>query len=300
MIGGSTRHAPRRLEPEDGRILHGAGQSSDAFADYVRAVAPHAPLVYMTYVGLKREMPAYFERLAAMLGAHPDLPLVPQVGLSMTTDGKPEERYEHRVVAGEFDGQIEQFCAGLKALNRPAFVRIGYEFNGRWNGYQPESFVAAWQRITRRLRAHALDNVATVWCYAPTGHDKDFLRFDPGDEFVDWWSVDLFDPREFTADDTERFMAEAKRRGFPVMIGECTPRFVGVLDGETSWRRWFAPLRDFLDRHPHCKAMCYIAWDWSRYPQWKDWGDARVWENAVVLQRWRELVAEPRFIHARR
>ncbi len=34
---------------------------------------------------------------------------------------------------------------------------------------------------------------------------------------------------------------QAKARGRSVMLGESTPRFVGVLGGAVSWDAWFAP-----------------------------------------------------------
>lgn len=288
---------PRRLlEPADGRVLHGAGQSSDALADYTAAVPGTPPAFMMTYVGLKGDVKAWGARLKTELAKY-DWPLIPQVGLSMTRDGHPEDRYEDQVAAGAYDAHIEDFCAVLKDLGRPAFVRIGYEFNGHWNGYRAESFVQAWKRIAAAIHRHGLDRVALVWCYAPEGNDKDFASFYPGDEHVDWWSIDLFSPSHFTAPDTVAFMDAARRAGYPVLIGESTPRHVGVLEGATSWEKWFVPLIGFLQRWPHTKGLSYIAWDWSKYPQWQDWGDGRPWKNEVVLERWRALLREPRWIH---
>lgn len=79
-----------------------------------------------------------------------------------------------------------------KALGRPAFVRIGYEFNGRWNGYVPETYIPAWRRVVAAMRAHRLDDVAAVWCYASDIRNlPDLMDWYPGDEWVDWWSIDL-------------------------------------------------------------------------------------------------------------
>lgn len=285
-----------RLEPADGRVLHGAGQDPQAFVDYVAALPDTPPALYMAYVGLDGNVARWADRLAAELARLP-MHVIPQIGLGMTHDGKPAEHYEHRVAAGEFDAAIEAFCVGLERLARPAFVRIGYEFNGHWNGYQAPSFVAAWRRVAAAIRRHRLDEVALTWCYAPEGVDKDFASFHPGDDQVDWWSIDLFSVEHFTAPDTEAFMRAAAGAGCPVLIGESTPRHVGVLDGEASWRRWFVPYLDFLGRWPHVKGTSYIAWDWSQYPMWRDWGDGRPWRDEVVLERWRAALRDPRWIH---
>ncbi len=295
--GEATRH---RLDPGAGRVLHGAGQSSDAVADYSAALPGTPPVLYMDYVGL--DLPVWaIHAWCANLGDQLNRRAgwaIPQIGLSMTADGQPGRHFEHRVAAGEFDAAIDAFCVGLKVIDRPAIVRIGYEFNGQWNGYQPEAYIAAWRRIAAAVRRHALNEVALAWCYAPDGNDKDFMRFYPGDEHVDWWSIDLFAPQHFTAPDTIAFMQAATAAGFPVLIGESTPRGIGVLAGEDSWRRWFEPYLAFIAQWPQVKGISYIAWDWSTRPAWKDWGDARLWRDAVVLERWREVLAQPRWMHA--
>jgi hypothetical protein len=48
----------------------------------------------------------------------------------------------------------------------------------------------------------------------------------------------------------------------------------------------------------HLKAFCYINWDWAAYPQWADWGDARVETNPDVLARLRAELALPVYRHA--
>jgi hypothetical protein len=216
----------------------------------------------------------------------------------MTTDGTPEDHHEHLVAEGHYDHAIAAFCAGLKTLSRPAFVRVGFEFNGRWNGYQPGTYIQAWRRIATAIREHGLDNVATVWCYASDIRNlPNLMDWYPGDEWVDWWGIDLFLNEHFWLADTEKFMSLSIQHGFPVMIGESAPRAIGVLDGETSWQRWFAPYFGFMRRWKNVKAFCYIAWDWAAYPKYHDWGDGRLWRNDVVAQHWRETLADPVFIH---
>ncbi len=209
----------RRLEPAD-TVLHGAGQSHPAFCDYSDCVGTDLlPLLYMCYVGLKQGVDVFFDKLAERLADAPGW-AVPQIGLGMTKDGSPEQHYEHRVAEGRHDEQIEALCEGLARLGRPAFVRIGYEFSGQWNGYQPESYVAAYRRIAAALDRHGLDDVATVWCYAPDSDDKDFAKYYPGDDVVHWWAIDLFSAEHFDQPDTQAFMASALENRFPVMIGE--------------------------------------------------------------------------------
>jgi hypothetical protein len=314
----SPLHVPRaafgrRLEPPGDQVLHGAGQDPAAFRAYFQAVGERKPALYMTYLDLRADVPAYFRQLLSELEEHHPYRLTPQIGLMMTAGADdahhPEGHYEHEVAAGRYDTQIEALCAGLRSLERPAYLRIGFEFNGPWFGYRPGPYRAAWTRIVAAIRAQPdlADRVAAVWCYCPLPSqredarylDRDYAPYYPGDEWVDWWAIDLFSPDNFTMDNTRWFLDDAERAGFPVMIGESTPRRVGgVQAGAVAWDAWFAPYFAFIRRHRVVKAFCYINWDWTAYPVWRDWGDARIQENALVLERYRRELADPLFGHA--
>ena len=68
-----------------------------------------------------------------------------------------------RLARGEFDAQLQVFAEWLKSLgDRPVFLRIGYEFDGPWNGYTPEQFKAAWKHIHRFFTEAGVDNVVYV------------------------------------------------------------------------------------------------------------------------------------------
>lgn len=304
----------RRLEPLGNVVLHGAGQDPDEFREYRRAVGEHiTPALYMTYLDLDSDVPAYFARLGQELDEYPPRRVLPQIGLYFTgaadEDHHPERHYEDAVADGRHDARIAELCAGLWRLGRPAYLRIGFEFNGPWFGYRPEPYKAAWVRVVSTLRRHGLEDVAAVWCYCPLPSrreephvprvDRDYLPYYPGDEWVDWWAIDLFSPDNFGMDNTRWFMEDARRRGFPVLIGESTPRRVGgVQASEAAWDAWFAPYFRFIRAHPTVKAFCYINRDWGRYPVWSDWGDARLQANSTILARYTRELADPLYRHA--
>jgi hypothetical protein len=304
----------RRLEPAGNRVLHGAGQDPDEFREYYRAVGPRTkPALYMTYLDLRSDVPAYFERLSQELREHRPYRILPQIGLYFTgvadEDHHPERHYEAEIAAGRHDARIEELCSGLRQLGRPAYLRIGFEFNGPWFGYEPEPYRAAWVRIVSTLRRRGLRDVAAVWCYCPLPSareephvprtDRDYLPYYPGDEWVDWWAIDLFSPDNFAMDNTRWFMEDARQRGFPIMIGESTPRWVGgVQAGAAAWDAWFAPYFRFVREHPTVKAFCYINRDWGKYPVWRDWGDARIQVNEAILERYVRELGDPLFLHA--
>jgi hypothetical protein len=271
------------LEPDD-LVLHGAGQSPDAFEDYYHLMPEdNKPLIYMYYISLNRLNEAFWvDHLQRELEKYPNHYIIPQIGLSMTGNGDPADHYEGDVAAGVYDEQIGNLIQGLKQLGRPAYLRIGYEFNGTaWNGYEPGPYVEAYQRITDAIRDNDLE-VATVWCAAVGGGtDANYLSYYPGDDYVDWWGIDLFSDTHFSLQQTTDFMMDAETYGKPVMIGETTPRYIGA-DDASDWEDWFLLYFNFIENNPGVKATCYINWDWAEFPQWFDWGDARLDQNDFV------------------
>jgi len=131
-------------------------------------------------------------------------------------------------------------------------------------------------------------NAATVWCFMPMPVPEGdnilsrVMEYYPGDEWVDWWAVDLFSTKGMI--NSKPFLREAHSHRKPMMIGESTPKGIGVLDGRQSWDQWFVPYFKLIHDHPGIKAFCYINWNWAKYAQWKNWGDARLQQNAVFCQ----------------
>ncbi|MEO1451359.1 MAG: glycosyl hydrolase, partial [Bacteroidota bacterium] len=270
-----------RFEPENG-VLHGAGQDPDGFGGYTTALGDFLhPRIYMTYVGLTGEVEKVSEWADNLKAELASLPggVYPQVGLNMTGGNDDGSGQVGDVAEGTYEAQIEAFIKGLKALERPVYVRIGYEFEGSWNGYDPVGYVAAFIKITQAMREAELP-VATVWCSG--GGSANFMAWEdmqayyPGDEWVDWWGIDIFSPEEWSNPALPRFLTRADGHQKPVMIGETTPRYVGVEDGAVSWEKWFQPFFETVYASPQIKAICYINWDWYYWSEklgfeWHDW-----------------------------
>lgn len=285
-----------RLEPRDS-VIHGAGQDPEAFAEYHKLMGENglAPSLYMAYIGAKGASRAIHKWREAV-ERYPDDHMILQLGFSMTHDGQPEKRYEHDVAAGQYDDDIREMIQGLVEIGYPVMIRIGYEFNGPWNGYQPESYAAAFRHITNLIREIDSEGlIATVWCIEAFKMEG-MMDFYPGDEYVDWWGIDVFAIEHF--DNVPTFMSAAEKHGKPVIIGESTPRRVGVLDGEESWDRWFAKYFAMIREWPGLKAISYINWDWAdKREDWRDWGNGRVQDNPVVWEKWKEQLSHEVWLH---
>ena len=289
-----------KLEPKN-NIIHCIGQSKDAFDDYIILAAAHLkPLAYMSYMSVKK-CESYPSALKKTLLEYPWY-LGAQVGLSMTFDGNPECHYEHEVADGKFDDAIQKCLYELNEINRPIWLRIGYEFTGTWNGYQPDTYRKAFQKIAAFIRNSNYKNIAACWCHAPEVTPPNLLDFYPGDEFVDWFGIDPFDADHMDSNDTELFLTLAEKHKKPVLIGESTPRRVGVLDSEKSWDTWFKPFFNMIHKWRGIKMLSYINWNWigrraGEMSDWSDWGDGRIEANETVKSLWNEELENPIYVH---
>jgi len=311
----SSAYQPRvnfgaRLEPSEG-IIHGAGQDLDSYLRYSALFAAEKrPLMYMTYITLTAGPQPVIDWRQQVLAALDNLsaqPTILQIGLNLTAGRDDGSGRVDEVAQGRYDLALGAFLAGLKAFGVPAFVRIGYEFEGSWNNYGAAGYVAAFRHITNAVRASGLDRVATVWCSA--GGSAGFIDFDelmayyPGDNYVDWWGVDTFSPEELSDPWLERFYRTAGAHRKPVMIGEATPRYVGANKGWESWTRWYKPFFDMVRANPEIKAISYINWDWAYWSDqlgfgWHDWEDARLQDAGPVRDLYVSELSDPIWIHA--
>ena len=280
------------LEPMDA-ILHGAGQDAPAFRNYWEVMNEgQKPIVYMHYEALFNISPNWATVLKGELSDFFDQMIVIQLGLELV--GVTDD-----IATGELDEDIEHWLDGVEELGLPVYVRLGYEFNGfDWNRYEPESYKAAFIHLTEKIRERDLE-VATVWNYVPNPtQPSNFMAYYPGDEYVDWWSINYFEPSQIGNALSEAYLDSAAVHGRPVLIGESTPKDIGVLDGEADWNAWFVPFFEELASEPGIKVTGYINWNWANFPQWRTWGDARLEQNQVVLDRYKTQIGDPIFNHA--
>jgi hypothetical protein len=197
------------------------------------------------------------------------------------------------VLAGQYDDNIQLLATWLKQLERPVFLRIGYEFDFEDNGYDPKKYQAAYRYIVDQLRAQGVDNVAYVWHSATMMHHPgDFMDWYPGDKYVDWFGFSYFSPLQSrTVDD---FAALAKEHDKPLMIAESTPAGFYTTRGKQEWfRKYFA-----LIRKRDIKVVSYINSRWDGYVMFKSmrWGDARVQANPVTKAYWNNVMRTGEFL----
>jgi hypothetical protein len=165
------------------------------------------------------------------------------IGLSITESDAADGLA--RIAAGDFDQNIRQLAAFFAKIDKPVYLRIGYEFDGGWNaGYENAgNYIAAWRHIVDGLRKAGVSNVEYVWQSAAfpldilnDGGYTDIRQWYPGDEYVDWLGFSLFmnldegpavnvDLKPPTARELiGKVLALARERGKPIFIGEASPQ----------------------------------------------------------------------------
>ena len=167
-----------------------------------------------------------------------------------------------RLVAGEYDANVDKLVQLIALVEGTVYLRIGYEFDGAWNAAysDPTRYVAAYRYIVDQVRMRGADNVRFVWQASASPMDdvldggrEDIARFYPGNEYVDWFAFSWFHhpdatpsvpvdhrpatPRELAAE----VLAMARAAGKPVMIAEAAPQ---GFDLARSSRRSISPIWD--------------------------------------------------------
>ena len=103
------------------------------------------------------------------------------------------------VIAGTYDAYIREFAGQAREWGHPFYLRFDWEMNGNWfpwaegvNGNQPGEYVTAWRHVHEIFAEVGATNATWVWCpnVDPGKQMTDLSSLYPGDEYVDWTSLD--------------------------------------------------------------------------------------------------------------
>jgi len=209
-----------------------------------------------------------------------------------------EGNCEDKVADGSFDHLIAEFVDFVAAYpDRPFLIRIGYEFDGSWNDYDPENFKLAFRRIVDALRARKLENFATVFASSSSVKVGQFAEYDPGSEYYDWVGYSWWGGEK----DGQPALEFARSVGKPVFIAEATARghYFDKEDAGSVWNDWFNPFFKHIDDNLDViRAVSYINADWDSQEMWDGWGQTKLESSPLLKQRWLRRMADPMFINA--
>lgn len=210
-----------------------------------------------------------------------------------------------KISRGELNQHIKQLARFFQEFPQTTFyLRIGYEFDGKWNHYDPGEYVAAFQYIVDLLRKKKVENVQYVWHASASpvddlvdGYKEDIMRYYPGDQYVDWMAISWFLPPTVGPEgSSQQELADemaniARQKGKPLMIAESanqgysnselTKRNIAeVLDGPSGknpvpkspdeiWEAWYAPFFGWMEANGDVlKGLSYINAHWDSQQLW--------------------------------
>lgn len=282
-----------KFEPSEGKILLIVGQDSLTIEKYLEEVKiiPGGFMVYTSITSMdgldyiSNDYGSGTSHADELIKKYPNT--VIQIGLYMVNS--LEDTY-----LGCYDCNIDKLAAWAKKVKVPIYLRIGYEFDGPHNHYDPDEYKKAYCYLVDKLRSAKVDNIAYVWHVHAHSIRSLLDNWYPGDEYVDWVGISYFRQHENYMKPAIQF---AKKHHKPVMIAEGTPQAMGTNYGEKSWKRWFKPLFEFVDTYD-IKAISYINSYWDQMPMWENygWGDARIEADPYVKGCWLKKIQKDKYL----
>lgn len=293
-VFSETNSSDVRFSPPEGKTLLIIGQHKEAIDEYVKELN-HVPAGIMVYTSAQRAEGIYeaVDRGAGAQHLQYEVEKYPgsvmQVGLYMVD-------VLQEIVGGKYDGNLKKLGTWIENTNRPVYLRIGYEFDGPHNHYDPDLYVKAYRYIVDRFRKMGVKNVAYVWHSYGHHTERPITDWYPGDKYVDWVAITYFRPSEKYV---ERILNFARDHNKPLMIAEATPQGIGIRYGDYALEKWYEPFFEFIDTHD-VKAVSYINCEWDVLPLWKGqgWKDSRVQANPVIKERWLKEVNKEKYLKA--
>lgn len=222
------------------------------------------------------------------------------------------------VLVGQYDDSIHRLAAFMNQTSNAFYLRIGYEFDTLESNYDVSAYKSAFQYIVSKIRGCQVRNVQFVW-HASGFKPRNELAFAdwfPGEEYVDWCGISLFQQPYDSMDLPNQFAVFCTQRRLPLMIAESTP-FGGIVDDSmlradplaeneagykgSTWTHWFYPVFDFIHAHD-VRIWCYINANWDALPMWTTrhemdqkgvaWGDSRLEASKDIANRWKKDVLQ--------
>ncbi len=212
------------------------------------------------------------------------------------------------ITAGNFDAYIDSWASGLKAYGRPVYLRLFHEMNFQgypWaygtNGNTAADLIAAWRHVHDRFARIGATNVQWVWCPNPENDVVPFSAIYPGDAYVDWFGVDVYNggtqfdwggwrSAQQIADQTYRTF-RAMNPTKPIMVAEASS-----VEQGGSKAQWVTDLFKATPAAlPNIRAIVWFHDDWTVRllgdPRFADFprADWRVNSSLSSLQAFRDL-----------
>ncbi|WP_337101001.1 glycoside hydrolase family 26 protein [Paenibacillus sp. YIM B09110] len=179
-----------KAEPETGAYLGAYVLQDEAIASSMNSfnkLTGRTHASFFKYVGYGQPFPKEWVEQVKSVGAFPHIAWEPNKGLAQVQD----------------DAYLRQFAQEASEARVPMFLRFASEMNGTWTAYggDPAMYKQKWRLVHDRF-AELASNVAMVWTVL-TVPEKPIERFYPGDAYVDWVGVNVYNVKYHNGNEDE-------------------------------------------------------------------------------------------------
>jgi hypothetical protein len=185
---------------------------------------------------------------------------------------------------GDYDDYLRGWADAAKNEGGRILLRFGFEFNGDWFTWSlaPEGYTDAWRRAHDIFQEAGATNVEWVWspniesCPNEPGNAADLYY--PGDEYVDWVSVDGYN---FGDNHDEYHRWQSFEEVYSGVLDRYRLQYshkkaiiseFGSAPGQGKQRAtWIREAYAALERYPQVKAVIWFNYDKRREqePNWR-------------------------------
>ncbi len=158
VLPGSEKKSSAFVPP-DGKVLLIIGQDNQTIRDYMDSFGK-IPAGFMTYTNIH-----YAEGLCSPAtdygsGIHHAQELINEYPGTVLQIGVYMVDILKDIYEGGYDEKVVSFADWLNEIEAPVYLRIGYEFDGPHNRYDPEEYKKAYHYIVDKFRDCGVSNVA--------------------------------------------------------------------------------------------------------------------------------------------
>jgi hypothetical protein len=285
-----------KFVPPDGKTLLIMGQSVERITEYMRHF-PNQPIPggWSAYWGITEfngVTESYLNEVGLTMNHQMLIDSFPNTVVQSALWMVGKWDVAKKAGNGDYDEVIKKYSAWAKSVDRPIYLRIGYEFDGPHNELEPDEYVKAYIHIVDLMRSEGVRNIAFVWHSYASPPFKGYQLSDwyPGDDYVDWVGISIFGHAYGGTDfgpDCEAVLQFAKQHQKPVMIAEANPINGIEKDNPEVWEKWFVNFLSFT-YNKNIKAISFINEDWSAtgIAGIADWKDGRLYNNKMISDAW--------------
>lgn len=208
------------------------------------------------------------------------------------------------------DEYLNQLAKDMAASGATIFLRYASEMNGAWVAYtgNPQKYKEKWRLVYNVVKRHA-PNVVMVWCpYTTPSENID--SYYPGDEYVDWVGVNMYNVTYFNQDPKtparhvkptqmldQIYNTYSNRK--PIMICEYGVTNFSALENKSVADYAIQCITDLYNalprRYPRVKCINYFNANALLIPHRKN-NDYSVTSHPRVLEAYRRAISNPYYL----